>query len=94
MKTKELNQNELSTVTGGTNDEENRNCSLTIKSYDCSKETVAKLIKEMLCIGYKEAQEIVNSLPKRIKENMLESEAKHWENKFVSNNIMVEIEIK
>lgn len=93
MKTKtELNQEELSKVIGGITDEDNRNYSIKITSYNCSKETVVKLIKEMLAIGLKEAQELVDSLPKMIKENMTESEAYYWKNRFASNNIMVTIE--
>ena len=90
MSVKELNQEELSVVTGGLEEGEN-SYSLKIVSYKCSKDTVAKLIKEMLAIGYKEAQELVDSLPKTIKERMCESEANYWENKFISNDISVEI---
>lgn len=93
MDIKELNHKELSSIAGGRTSEYDVIYSLYIESYRCSKERLINLLKELMGIDSNEAQEIVDSLPGKIKDLIYEAQADYWQNKLTSNHVKVRVEI-
>ena len=90
----ELKDKELSNVTGGLLDEYDDNYSIVVNSYTCSKQEVVKVVKEILNIGMKEAQELVDSFPKTILERVTSEEAHKIEDKLTNSGINAEIVVR
>lgn len=87
----ELKDKELSNITGGSFGENDNNYSIKVNSYTCSKQIAATLIKEVLNIGMKEAQELVDSFPKMILECVSSKEAQTIESRLSDSGIDAEI---
>jgi large subunit ribosomal protein L7/L12 len=64
---------------------------VVLTSYGDAKMAVIKLAKEVLGLGLKEAKEVVESVPKTIKESISESEANELKSKFEEVGASVEI---
>lgn len=88
---RQLNEDELANVVGGAGGDADRNFSIKVINYTCPKQIIAKLIKEITNIGHKEAQELVDSIPKVIKEGITSEEANIIFDKLASNGIEAEI---
>ena len=90
----ELKDKELSNITGGLFGENDNNYSIKVNSYTCPKQEVVKVVKEILNIGAKEAQELVDNFPKIILERVTSEEAHKIEDKLTNSGINVEIVVR
>ena len=71
--------------------EEKTEFDVILKNAGASKLAVVKLVKELTCLGLKEAKEIVDSAPKAVKEGVSKDEAEGIKNSLVEAGAEVEL---
>ena len=76
---------------GGGGEEEKTEFDVVLNSAGSAKLQVVKLVKELTGLGLKEAKELVDSLPKPVKEAMPKEEAENLKNKLEEAGAEVEL---
>lgn len=76
---------------GGAAEEEQTEFDVVLKSAGSQKLAVVKLVKELTSLGLKEAKELVDSVPKPLKEAVTKDEAEGLKNQLEESGAEVEI---
>jgi large subunit ribosomal protein L7/L12 len=71
--------------------EEKTEFTVVLTSAGASKINVIKAVREVTCLGLKEAKDLVDGVPKPIKENVSKEEAETLKKKFTEAGATVEV---
>ncbi|MFH1725056.1 MAG: 50S ribosomal protein L7/L12, partial [Elusimicrobiota bacterium] len=72
--------------------EEKTEFSVVLKSFGAKKIQVIKVVRELTGLGLKEAKDLVEGVPKPVKEDVPKAQAEEWQKKLVEAGAAVELQ--